>query len=438
MAQFRTTADVMDLALANAGEVTNGNSPYESDLLNKLNRVYHAIVSGGTVALGPGLTVEIDEVWPWARARRPMSIELVPAFETGTVTLAYGSEALTFSSAPSVSVAGWYLKVDGVEGLYRIGTHTASSTSAELECHWPDSSVGGSFRVFKLDYELIPEHILIDADNNKIDFKKTAGGSELTATLTSGVYTPAQLATHVGTQMTSAASGPTITCTYSSTTKLFTITTNGASSTTLLPLFATGSNQKFSSHKTLGFDDVDQAAALTHTGTYILGGIARLVEPIRIMRGEGQMVYGIDKESFERDYAPKDIAEGTPTKFCVYFEKDDGTQFIRFNRYPDESVRALIEYVPVPRDLKDSTGSIPVIPRKHLDVLEDAATFFVMLLKSDDRAEVYGQLVNGKLLAMLNQHRGSLLRSGNSYGKIYPRRERINGRRRNLFPSEPY
>jgi len=60
VAQFRTTADVLDLALANAGEVTNGNSPYETDLLNKLNRVHFTLVAGGTIALGKDSSVQID------------------------------------------------------------------------------------------------------------------------------------------------------------------------------------------------------------------------------------------------------------------------------------------------------------------------------------------------------------------------------------------
>lgn len=438
MAQFRTTADLMDLALTNAGEVTNGNSPYEADLLNKLNRVHFSLIAGGTIALGPDSTVEIDEVWPWAISRRPMIIELQPKITTGTISTTLGSEAITFSSGPSVSVAGWYLKIDGQEGVYRVASHTAAATSAELDGAWPLASVsGGSFTLYKIDYDLVPTHIVIDETNNKIDFKTTSGGGVLTATLTAGSYTPSDLISHVATQMTTSAAGPTITGSYSSLTKLFTLTSDGAGSTVLLPLFATGTNQKLSGHKALGFDDEDLSSALTHTSTYALGGVARLIEPFRIQRGTKMEILGLDKESFGRSYSPNNIEEGVPTKFAVIYEGNSGDLKVRFNKYPEEKTRVEIDYVAVPRDLKDNAGSIPIVPRKFMDVIEDAATFYIMLLKHDSRAGEYAGLVKGKLQAMVNQHRGQLVRTGDSFGRIYPRRERMTADRM-IFPSEPY
>lgn len=439
MAQFRTTADIMDLALANAGEVTNGNSSYESELLNKLNRVHFSLVAGGTIPLGKDATVQIDETWPWAKSRRPLILELQPKITTGSVTLTLSSEAGTFSSAPSVSVAGWYLKVDGAEGTYRIASHTASATAFELDAAWPLASVTtGTFTLFKLDYDLIPSYLVIDSTNNKLNFKKASAGSELTATLTAGTYTPAQLATHVATQMTTAASGPTITGSYSAVTKLFSFVTDAAGATTLLPLFATGSNRAQSVHPLLGFDDTDLTAATTQTSTYILGGIARLIEPMKAQRGGPQLIFGCDAESFARDFTFSEITEGVPDRFTVIQEYPDGTLQVRMNKYPTDKMRIEIDHVPIPRDLKDSSGSIPLVPRKHIDVLEDAATFYIMLLKNDDRAMSYAQLVQGKLTAMINQHRGSLLRSGENFGQLIPRRDQISRIRRSLFPSEPY
>lgn len=214
MAQFRTTADLVDFVLKRCGEVTNGNSQYDSngDVLDFANKVHFNLICGGTIAFGKDDTVEIDETWPWARAKRPLILELQPKYATGTITVTLGSEAGTFGTAPSYSVAGWYLRIPGKEGVYRIASHTAASTDFELDGAWPLATVtaGGSFEVFKLDYDLVPSYIVIDSDNNKIDFKKTSGGSELTATLTAGTYTPSALATEIGTQMTTAASGPTI------------------------------------------------------------------------------------------------------------------------------------------------------------------------------------------------------------------------------------
>lgn len=438
MAQFRTTADIMDLALSNVGEVTNGNSPYEADLLNKLNRAYHVLIAGGTISLGKDITFEIDEVWPWARAKRPMILELQPGYEDGTVTLTLGSESGTLSSPPSYSLAGWYLRVSGQEGTYRIASHTASASAFELDGAWPLASQSGAvFSVFKLDYDLIPSYLVIDETNNKIDFKTTSGGSVLTSTLTSGSYTPADLATHIGTQMSATAAGPAISCSYNSVTKLFTLSSDGAGSTTLLPLFATGTNQKQSAHKLLGFDDLDSAAALSHTSVYILGGISRLIEPFKLLRGNPSEVTGLDIESFGRNYGFDRAEEGLPSRFAIVRENDDGSIRVRFDKYVSAKARLEIDYVPVPRDLKDNAGSIPLVPRKHIDVLEDAATFYVMLLKQDDRAQVYGELVGGKLLSMVNQHRGSLQRTGDFFGRTIPRRDLLAPERKKFF-GEPY
>lgn len=440
MAQFRTTADLVDSVLNRAGETTSGSSAYDTngDVLGFLNRVHFSLVAGGTVPLGKDATVEIDETWPWAKASRPMVLELQPKITTGTVTLTLGSEVGTFSSAPTVSVAGWYVQVTGVEGTYRIASHTASATGFELDGAWPLTSVSaGSFTLFKLDYDLIPEYLVIDSTNNKLDFKKTSAGSELTATLTAGAYTPSDLATHVAAQMTTAAGGPTITGSYSTVTKFFSLTTDGAGTTSLYPLFATGSNVGQSVHRLLGYDDSDLAVGTTQTSTYILGGVARLVEPFRVHGEDRSEIFGVDSESFLRNYPFDQIGEGVPIKFCVVREDASGGLRVRFNKYPGTSKqRVEIDYVPVPRDLKDVAASIPLVPRKFIDVLEDAATFYIMMLKNDDRAPLFAQLAQGKLMSMISQHRGSLVRSGERFGQLISRRENL-GRKRILF-GDPY
>lgn len=438
MAQFRTTADVVDLVLRNGGEVTSGTSPYESQVLDYLNRVHFAIVCGGTIPLGKDQTIEIDEMWPWARASRPLILELQAKVDTGTVSLTLGSEAGTFSSGPAASLAGWYLKIDGRPEVLRIASHTAAATAFELDGAYPDTTgTTLSFEAFKLDYDLTPDYLVIDSSNNKIDFKKTSGGSVLTATLTAGTYTPSALATHVATQMTTAASGPTITGSYSAITKKFSFVTDAAGSTTLLPLFATGTNQAQSAHKLLGYDDEDIAAATTHTSTYIQGGIARLIEPIKIHKANAGSIFGVDAESFQRNYPLNVIEEGLPDRFTVLSEGSDGSLKVRFNKFPEDKTRIEIEHTPVPRDLKDNAGSVPLIPRKHLDVIEDAATFYLMFCKSDDRAIAYAQLAQAKLMAMKSQYRGAQVRSGENFGRVIPRRDRLY-QRRGLFPREPY
>lgn len=433
MAQFRTTADLVDTILQNGGEVTNGNSPYEAQVLGFLNRVHFSLVAGGTIPVGKDLTVEIDEVWPWAKAKGPLVLELLPKYDTGTVTLTLGSEAGTFSSAPAISLQGYHFNIPDRSLWYKIASHTAGATAFELDGSYESaSSAGLTYKAVKLDYMLIPSYIVINDGSNKIQFQKAAG-TTLTGTLTNGTYTPSDLATAVATAITAAAGGPTVTGAYSSTTRKFTFTSNLAGPT-IFRIDGAGDLANVSSvHKALGFDDETTSSATAQTSTYVRGGIARLIEPFRL--GDG--IFGVDSESFHREFPFGNLYEGTPNRFCVVCESSDGTLTVRFNAYPTEKTRVEVEHVPVPRDLKDSASSIPLVPRKHNDVLEDAGTFYLMLLKSDDRMQVYSSLMQGKLNAMIAQHRGSLVRSGEFFGQIVPRPEQL-GRRRRLFPSEPY
>lgn len=434
MAQFRTTADVLDLILTNGGEVTNGNSPYETQVLNYLNRVHFTLISGGTIPISGDTSVTVDEVWPWARARLPLILELQPKQNTGTVSLTQGSEAGTFSSAPSVSLKGWYLRIVGREEWLRIASHTASATAFELDGAYPDTTGASlNFEAVKLDYDLIPDYIVVDTENNKLQFQETAG-TTLTATLTSGSYSPSAYATEVQTQLNATGGSPAYTVTYSATTRKFTLVSDRASSSVFV-MVGTGDQSLFSAHKTLGLDDENTTNAGTVTSTYVLGGISRLIEPFKVHKGsslEGN-IYGTDPEAFQRDYPFPRIEQGIPDRFCVVREKEDGTITVRFNRYPSDKTRVEVEHVPIPRDLKDSSASIPIVPRKHIDVLEDAGTFYLLLNKNDDRSQVYANLMHGKIKAMIAQHRGSQQRTGDNFGKVVPRLDQtISGRRRSL------
>lgn len=433
MAQFRSTADILDLALQKAGEVTNGNSPYETQALNYLNRVHFALVAGGTIPLGKDTSVQIDEVWPWSKAKSPLILELQPKYETGTVTVTQGSEAITFTDAPSYSVRGWHFRIEGREEWFKIASHTAASTSIELDgAYTEDSGSGLNFEIVKLDYELVPDYIVVNPGNNKFQFRKAAGVT-LTSTLTSGTYTPADLISHVATQATTTAAGPTITGSYDDVTRKFTLTSNLAGGT-VFQIVGNGDQSGFSIHKTLGYDDEAQTGASSYTSVYVLGGLCRIVEPFKMHRGSSHegSIYGVDAESFQRNYPFALIEEGLPTRFATVCEKTDGTFTVRFNRFPQEKTRVEVEYVPIPRDLKDDSMSIPLVPRKHVDVLEDAATFYLLLDKSDDRAQMYANLLQGKLNAMIAQHRGSQVRAGKHFGEIISRPDLITRGRKRL------
>ena len=103
-------------------------------------------------------------------------IQGVPDITTGTVTISTNSTALTFSSAPSVSVTDYFIQFADTDNWYRISSHTASSTSATLSNAFGGSSniTAGAYTLRKLWY----------ATSTPLDsiiyIKDTVNGKELT------------------------------------------------------------------------------------------------------------------------------------------------------------------------------------------------------------------------------------------------------------------
>lgn len=106
---------------------------------------------------------------------------------------------------------------------------------------------------------------VIDSTNNKIDFKESGGGGELTATLTSATYTATTLALQIKTQM-EIVGAETYTISYSSITGKWTISHAGVF---LSLLWATGTNTATNTGLSLGFTILDNTGTITYTGTKI-------------------------------------------------------------------------------------------------------------------------------------------------------------------------
>lgn len=128
MADAYHTKDLLKKALQFAGEVTDGNSTYHELALSFLNTAYLSVLLGSNE-----FDLDFGEPWAWARNTTPKSFTLQPAFDTGTVSLTNGSASGTFSSAPSISMARSFLKVDDRAAFYQILTHTAAATAFTLD-----------------------------------------------------------------------------------------------------------------------------------------------------------------------------------------------------------------------------------------------------------------------------------------------------------------
>lgn len=435
MAQFRTTADYVDAVLNRAGEPTSGTSQYEADALTYLNKIHTGLVAGGLV-----FDIKVDDAWSWARSKYPYVIELQAPIETGTVTFTNGSDAITFSSGPASSVAGWFIRLSGESTVYRIASHTAAATAADIDAFYVGTTGSYSYTLFKLDYEVVPSHIYIESGiNDKIDFVK-ASTTEITATLTAGAYTPSALATHVAAVLQSAGTGAggtsTYGCSYDSTTRKFTLTSDTAGSEVFYQKWATGTNVARSAGPTLGFDYTDSTNADSHVGTYILGGVSRLVSPARayVSGRRTKDLVGLEPLAFAESYPLGQSSEMTPDAFCIVREESDGKLWIRLNAYPDAKMKVELEVCPVPLDLKDNAASVPKVPRKFSDILEYGAAYFVLIDKEDSKAQTYLGLAQAQLKLMQEQHRSQLKRTDPNFGGIIARPDLCyGGSRRSRF-----
>lgn len=105
----------------------------------------------------------------------------------------------------------------------------------------------------------------ITSANAKIDFADSAGGPELTATLTAGTYTPTSLAAHIVSKM-ALVGAHTYTVSQSSSTGKWTFTSSG----TILELrCGTGTNIANGVWGTLGFAASNRTGTNTYTGTLV-------------------------------------------------------------------------------------------------------------------------------------------------------------------------
>jgi len=219
LAQFRTCADIFDEILQKSGEVTNGNSAYEAQVVTYANKAHHAIIGGGNL-----FSYRVDEDWKWARAKNPIVLELLPAYTLGSLTVVNSDINITFSTAPSVSVEGWYLQLDGYRTVYRITENSAGVASAVIDSALLQPSGSYNFRVYKLDYEIFPSYLYVDSFNDKLSFEETSG-TTLNISLTHGSYTPNGLVSHVVSKLN--GSGASVyTGSYDSVLKEFTLTSD--------------------------------------------------------------------------------------------------------------------------------------------------------------------------------------------------------------------
>lgn len=143
---------------------------------------------------------------------------------------------------------------------------------------------------------------------------------------------------------------------------------------------------------------------------------------------ERGQIFEIDINTMTRKYPRMLIRAGVPNKYCPVGFDTTGNLTVRFNSYPLEDIRVEVPYIPIATDLTDSGSSIPIIPFGYREVLVHGAAYYLMLDKSDNRAEIEAQLAKLKLQSLINHNRKSLSLAGGSYGRVEPRQGGLNRR----------
>ncbi len=443
MANFRSTADYLDSILLLSGEPINGNSAYEARTLHYLNRIHNALITGGNE-----FNIEVDEIWPWAVAKDPIILELQPKYDTGTISVTNGSNAVTLSVTTS-SRAGWHIKFLNDDHYYKVESHAGGSAAMTLDgTYLGDTEAATTFELYKLDYEILPSSINLSDKNNTLVFSEANASTPLTIGDLKSNYSLSALASALKTAL-DAAGASTYTVTYDSVTRKYTIASDGAGADGVFKILggsATESQVLTSILNTLGFSNKDYTGALTYTAERPVGAICKLTQPFKMHKGSGtgyknnygyHEIMGIDRIRFDEDYPITSVQRGDATRFTIIKEDNTGLFTVRFNRYVEDVKRVYVEYTPLPQDLADNTKSHPLIPRKYSQVLEYGAAAYLLAEKNDNRATGYFTLAGAVLESMVRNQRKQSDRTDVAFGEIIPRKDLMSTRRRRLIYGEP-
>lgn len=154
----RSTRDIKLGVLKKCGEMIDGSSQYERNgtILDYIQKANLRVLAGGNEFVR-----ELSKPWPWALEPNPVVITLLPAITNVAATVTAQGTAVTLSVAPkdwnsqNVSVAGWWIQLNGYPEWFKISAHIAGQTTATLDSAWSDASAGPvSATIVKLEYDL--------------------------------------------------------------------------------------------------------------------------------------------------------------------------------------------------------------------------------------------------------------------------------------------
>lgn len=94
--------------------------------------------------------------WPWLN--KFITLTHKETIDAGTASVTEDSRSVTLSSAPSISVQGYWIKFDGNDEIYRVAQHTAGATAVTLESSYTQATNAS------LSYKLWTDRIPLPVD----------------------------------------------------------------------------------------------------------------------------------------------------------------------------------------------------------------------------------------------------------------------------------
>lgn len=163
---FSTTTELAQYTEKELGHQLSGSSSQRTDIVSHLDRAHKIVCAGGGFLNydESGRRMRDDTVFSFARAQNPYVLTLIPEISTANVTATRNSTSVSFGADPNsgTSVAGYFLRVQNEQELYRIASHTAASTSAVLDGAYvgPANVSAANCEILKLHYSLGSSDIL--------------------------------------------------------------------------------------------------------------------------------------------------------------------------------------------------------------------------------------------------------------------------------------
>ncbi len=169
----------------------------KQDLADRLSS-FDETVSSDNVRLGRWINRAQDNIclaWNWSFNRQLDIIQTVPDYSTGTVDITGSTATVTFSSAPSDSLTGRFIKFGSLSDWYKIDSHTAGGTIATISPTYMGSSLTAStFLVRKFRYGLASNALTVLDVKIASNFKNLTSLSpimtDMMVQMTTGTGTP--------------------------------------------------------------------------------------------------------------------------------------------------------------------------------------------------------------------------------------------------------